>query len=106
MDGAFYGGKNLVDELAERLPRMTLDDVNAAVRRHLMPENLSVAVIADPAEAEAFVDALVSNVPSPIVYATTTKPEVLAEDREIAVECLPVERHRCRIVPAEAMFEG
>jgi len=106
MDGAFYGGKNLVDELAERLPRMSVDDVNGAIRRHLLPENLNLAVIADPAEAAAFVDALASNVPSPIVYATTTKPEVLAEDREIAVEMLPVERHRCRIVPAAAMFEG
>jgi hypothetical protein len=30
---------------------------------------------------------------------------VLAEDREIAVEPLPVARERCRIVPAESMFE-
>jgi len=106
MDGAFYGRKSLVDELADRLPFMTVDDVNGAVRRHLAPESLSLAMIADPAGAEAFVDALASNAPSPIVYATTTRPEVLAEDREIAVEALPVDRARCRIVPAEAMFEG
>jgi zinc protease len=105
MDGVFYGGKSLVDELADRLPRMTVDDVNGAVSRHLAPESLSLAVIADPAGAEAFVDALVSNAPSPIVYATATKPEVLSEDREITVEALPVERQRCRVVPADVMFE-
>ncbi len=106
MDGAFYGGKSLVDELAERLPRMTVDDVNAAVRRHFSPENLSLAVIADAAGAEAFVEALASNAPSPIVYPTTTKSEVLAEDREIAVEALPIDPDRCRIVPAAVMFEA
>lgn len=106
MDGAFYGGKSLVDELADRLPAMTVDEVNGAVRRHLRPESLSVAVIADPAGAEAFVDALATNAPSPIRYATETKPDVIAEDRAIAREPLPVERRRCRIVPADAMFEG
>ena len=105
MDGAFYGGKSLVDELADRLPAMTVEDVNAAVRRHLAPESLSVAVIADPEGAGAFVQALAANTPSPVVYESATKPEVLAEDLEIAREPLSVEAARCRIVPAETMFE-
>jgi zinc protease len=106
MDGAFYGGQGLVDELADRLPRMTVDDVNASVRRHLTPENLSIAVIADPAGAQDFVDAIVSDAPSPIAYASETKPDVLEEDRAIAGEPLAFDRSRCRIVPAEAMFES
>ena len=106
IDGTLYGGKSLVDELADRLPRMTVDHVNDAIRRHLAPERLSVAVIADPAGAEAFVDALAANAPSPIAYATETKPDVLSADRAIAIEPLPVERSRCRIVPAAVMFEG
>jgi zinc protease len=105
MDGAFYGGKSLVDELADRLPRMTVDDVNGAVGRHLHPESLSVAVIADPAGAEDFVRALATNAPSPISYGSETKPDVLVEDRLIALEPLPIERARCRIVPAVEMFE-
>jgi len=105
MDGAFYGGKSLVDELAERLPAMTVEDVNRAVARHLDPESLKLAVIADPEDAERFVEALASDAPSPVVYESATKSEVLVEDREIAVEPLRVDRGRCRIVPAEAMFE-
>jgi zinc protease len=105
MDGVFYGGTSLVDELADRLPLMTVDDVNRAIKNHLRPESLSMAVIADPEGGAAFVDALASNAPSPIVYATPTRPEVLAEDREISIEPLPVERVRCRIVPAESVFE-
>jgi hypothetical protein len=84
---------------------MTVDDVNGAVRRHLQPESLRVAVIADPTGAEAFVDALAANAPSPVAYDSETKPDVLVEDRTIAVESLPVERSRCRIVPAAEMFE-
>ncbi len=106
MDGAFYGGRSLVDELDARLPQMTVDDVNAAVRRHLDPERLKLAVVADPQGADAFVDALATNKPSPIVYASATKPEVLSEDRSIALEDLRVDPARCRLVPAAAMFEA
>jgi zinc protease len=104
MDGVFYGGKSLVEELAARLPRMTVEEVNGAIRRHLRPESLSVAVVADAAGAEAFVDRLAANAPSPIVYQTPSRPDVLAEDGDIAVEPLPVVRARCRVVPAESMF--
>lgn len=105
MDGAFYGGKSLVDELAERLPRMTVENVNAAVARHLHPEDLSMAVVADPDGAPGFVEALTADAPSPVAYPTATKPEVLAEDRLIANEALRVAAGRCRIVPAESMFD-
>lgn len=106
MDGAYYGTTSLVDELAARLPRMTRDDVNAAIRRHLTPESLRIAVIADPEDAAQFVDGLAWNAPSPIVYETETKPEVVLEDRTIAIEPLPVARERCRILPATDMFES
>src|SRR5262249_25240653 len=76
MDGAFYGTGSLQDELARRLPSMTVDDVNAAVRRHLSAENLHLAVVADAEGAGPFVEALAANAPSPIVYETETRPEV------------------------------
>ena len=106
MDGAFYGGKSLVDELADRLPRMTVDDVNGAVRRHLQPESLSVAVIADPAGRKrsstrsaterALADRLRQRRRSRMSSRRTARSRS---------EPLPVERHRCRIVPAAEMFE-
>jgi zinc protease len=105
MDGAFYGGKSLVDELSDRLPHMTVDDVNHAVRRHIAPDDLQMAVIADPDGAPRFVEALAANEPSPVAYDSATRPEVLAEDREIAEEELRFDSARCRIVPAESMFE-
>ncbi|HEX4824379.1 MAG TPA: pitrilysin family protein [Candidatus Polarisedimenticolaceae bacterium] len=105
MDGAFYGTGSLPEELGRRLPSMTVDDVNAAIRRHLSAENLHLAVVADPDGAGPFVEALGANAPSPIVYETETRPEVVIEDRSIAVEKLDTDPRRCRVVPADTMFE-
>ena len=106
MDGAFYGRHSLVDELAERLPGLTRGEVHSAIRRHLDPESLRIAIVADPEHAGSLAEALVGGAPSPIVYATETRPEVLEEDREIAVEPVAIAPSRCRIVSADAMFES
>jgi len=106
MDGAFYGTRSLLDELDARLPAMTVDDVNAAIGRHLSSENLHLAVVADPEGAGSFIERLAANAPSPIRYDTETRPDVVVEDRAIAVEKLDTDPRRCRIVPADAMFEA
>ena len=56
-------------------------------------------------EGAGLVDAVAGNAPSPIVYETETKPDVLAEDREIERYALATSRDRVRVVPAESMFE-
>jgi zinc protease len=106
LDGVFYGRKGLIDELADRLPRLTLSDVNAAIRRHLRADALFVAVVADPEGAPDFLERFATNAASPITYDTETQPEVLDEDREIAVFPLHASRERSRIVSAASMFEG
>ncbi|HVQ34858.1 MAG TPA: insulinase family protein, partial [Candidatus Bathyarchaeia archaeon] len=106
LDGAFYGRRSLIDELAERLPRLDVGQVNAAIRRHLRADSAFVAIVADPEGAVGFVERFVTDAPSPIVYDTETKPEVLAEDGEIAVFPLRTSGAKARIVPADAMFEG
>ena len=82
MEGDFYGRKSLVDELAERLPKLTVEQVNAAVRKHLKSDGLRVAIVTN--DAKALADLLKSNQPTPLVYDTEGTPdEVLAEDKEI-----------------------
>ncbi len=105
MDGKFYGKASLVDELQKRLPRMTVEDVNAAIRRHLQAKSAHVAVVADEEGAQAFAEAFKTNAPSPITYATETRPEVLEEDKAIAAFPLPVNAAQVTIVPATEMFE-
>jgi zinc protease len=102
MDAEFYGGKDLVSELADRLPKLTAGDVNAAVRKHLGSRGKTVAIVAR--DAAALRDLLASGKPTPLVYDTEgTPPDVLAEDKEIAA--FPLKGLSVRIVPVAQMFE-
>jgi len=104
MDARFYGFDDYLERVQEELRRLTVGEVNAAVRRHLRADRLAVAVVtARPAELR---EALLSGRPTPIVYQTpTTDESLLREDEEIASFPLPVEPGRVRIVPAREMFE-
>jgi zinc protease len=102
IDGAFYGRKSLVTELAQRLPALTVDQVNEAVRKHLKTEGMKVAIVAS--DAAALKALLASGKPSPITYDTQGTPEdVIAEDKEIAG--FPLKDVSVRIVPVAQMFE-
>jgi zinc protease len=102
IDADFYGRKDLVTELADRLPKLTVDQVNAAVRKHLKPEGMKVSIVAR--DAAGLRELLTSGKPTPISYDTQGTPEdVLAEDQQIAV--YPLKDVRVRIVPVKQMFE-
>jgi zinc protease len=102
MDGPFYQRKDLVAELADRLPGLTVKEVNDAVRRHLKSPGIHVALVTR--DAKALADALASGKPTPLQYDTEGTPEViLTEDRTIAA--FPLEGAKVRIVPAAEMFE-
>ncbi|MFI5456975.1 MAG: M16 family metallopeptidase [Isosphaerales bacterium] len=102
IDGEFHGRHNLVTELAERLPKLTVDQVNAAVRKHLKTEGMKVAIVAR--DAARLRELLTSGKPSPIAYDTQGTPEdVLTEDKQIAV--FPLKDVSVRIVPVDQMFE-
>ena len=64
IDGQFYGRKDLVTELAERLPKLTVEQVNAAVRKHLKPAGMKVAIVAQ--NADELREILTADKPSPI----------------------------------------
>ncbi|MDR3635247.1 MAG: insulinase family protein, partial [Isosphaeraceae bacterium] len=102
MDGAFYGRKDLVTELADRLPKLTAKQVHEAVRRHLKSSGLKVAIVTKDAKSLRAV--LESGKPTPLTYDTQGTPEdVLAEDKQIAA--YPLKDVTVKIVPVEAMFE-
>jgi zinc protease len=104
MDGAFYGRSSLGTELDRRLPEITREQVNAAIKKYLQPRHLCVAVVTQ--DAESFRDGVLSRRPSPLHYDTQgTPPEILQEDKLIDVYPLPVNRDRLRIISADQMFE-
>ncbi len=102
IDGEFCGRTDLVTELAERLPKLTVDQVNAAVRGHLKSYGQKIANVAQ--NADELRDILTTGKPSPITYDTQGTPEdILAQDKQIAV--FPLKNVSVKIVPVERMFE-
>jgi zinc protease len=102
MDGAFYQRDDLVTEFARRLPKLTVDQVNDAVRRHLRRPGIRVAIVAQ--DAATLRDALLSGKPTPITYDTQGTPEsVLTEDKEIAG--FPLKDVKVKVVPVAEMLE-
>ena len=104
MDSRFYGTDFFIDEIRSRLMALTVDDVNAAVQRHLQADNLAIAIVTS--DAEAFRDGLLSGEPPAITYNTEVSEDILAEDEEIKSYELPINEDRIRIVPVEEMFRA
>lgn len=101
MDGRFYGRSDLVSELAAHLPKLTVERVNAAVRRHLGTRGFKVAVVTR--DAQGLRDTLTSGKPTPLTYDTQGTPDdVIAEDKVIAA--YPLADVSVKVVPVAAMF--
>jgi zinc protease len=105
MDDRFYGiedGGHLA-HFRRIIGELTLDDVNAAIKRHLRYDDLKIAIVTgNAAELRTL---LASGAPTPITYATPKPDAILAEDREIAAWPLEVPAQRVTIVPVAEAFE-
>ena len=104
IDGTIYG-KDVIAELKARLPTMTKEDVDRAIRKHLSTGNLAVTVVGN--NVRALADALTTGKATPIVYDTKDTPAaVLEEDKTIERYPLPVSASQVKIIPAKSMFEN
>ncbi|MCP4662111.1 MAG: insulinase family protein [bacterium] len=105
IDDRFYGidGEGHLARFGERIPEITREEVNAAIKKYLQYDNVKIAIVTG--EAEALRDALVNDTPSPITYESPKPPEVLEEDKVIATWPLEVAEDAVRIVAVEEIFE-
>jgi zinc protease len=102
MDSRFYGGEYFIDEIQTRLSALTVDDVNAAIRRHLRFDDLGVAIVTT--DAEDLRTRLLDGAPSPPTYNTAVTDAILTEDQAIVGYEIPFNPDRMRVVPVEEMF--
>lgn len=101
MEGTFYDREDLVQELSERLPKLTVDQVNAAVRKHLKSGGIRAAIVTK--DTEGFARMLKEGSPTPLVYDTEGTPEaIVAEDKVIGR--FPLGKVSVTIVPVQGMF--
>ncbi|MDH7512097.1 MAG: pitrilysin family protein [Clostridiales bacterium] len=104
MDSHYYGYKDFLAEVQTRLPKLTREDVNRAIKKYLNFNNLHIAVITQ--DGESLKRALLENTPSPITYANPNMPRhILEEDKIIQAYPLEIKAENIKVVPAAEFFK-
>jgi zinc protease len=103
LDSRWYGMPEYTGTMRERLAKLTLADVNAAVKRHLSGQDLQVVMIAK--DASALARALAQPAAAPIRYDAPKPDQVLAEDKAIAAMPLGLAVDApLRVTPVDEVF--
>ncbi|HKQ73783.1 MAG TPA: pitrilysin family protein [Blastocatellia bacterium] len=103
LDSRYYGIPEFGAYLRELLSKLTLEDVNRAIREHLRTENMRIVMVTK--DAEGLRNAILSGQPSPITYLSSKSKEILAEDKVIATYPIKLKPEAVVIVPIERVFE-
>jgi len=103
VDDRYYGVNGHLALFRKTMDELTLDEVNAAIRRNIQADDLQIVLVT--ANASAMQRAIVDDKPSPIDYAGIEKPkEILDEDKEIERYPLRIPAANISIVPVDEMF--
>ena len=103
LDDVFYGlGESHLAKFLRMMDELTVEDVNAAIRKHWQFGNLKIAIVTQG--AAAFADALAADAPSPITYTSPKPDAVMEEDKAITTFPLKIKRENVRIVPVTDLF--
>ncbi len=88
------------------MDEITLDEVNAAVKKYMQADNIQIAIVTP--DASGLKEALVSDAPSPVTYPKVMTPtkEILAEDKIIEAWPMKITAENVGIVPVKEMFAG
>ena len=102
LDSRWYGIPEFTAYVRDGLAKLTREGVNAAVRRHLSPSDLSFVIVTK--DAKALAEALVADGPSAITYEAEKPAALLEEDRRIGAMRLGIRREAIRVTPAAQVF--
>ncbi|HEX7795513.1 MAG TPA: pitrilysin family protein [Vicinamibacterales bacterium] len=102
LDSRWYGIGEFTSYMRDRLSKLTLDDVNGAIRRHLSADRLSVVIVTK--DAAALKQALVSDAFSSIKYDGEKPAALLEEDKVVGAFKLNLAADRIRVTPIAEVF--
>ncbi|MGE5339189.1 MAG: M16 family metallopeptidase, partial [Gemmatimonadota bacterium] len=102
LDSEWYGIGEYAAYMRAALEKLTLDDVNRAIRKHIRPRDLQIVMITQ--DAEGLKQKLVSDAVSTIRYEAEKPQDLLDEDKVIGAMKLGIREDAVRIVPAEDVF--
>lgn len=102
LDSKWYGTPEFTKMMRDGLSKLSVDDVNAAIRKHLSAKNLSVVFITK--DAAGLKEKLASNAFSPIKYDAEKPKALLDEDQVIGNTRLGVKPEAVKVTPSTAAF--
>ena len=102
LDSQWYGTPEFTKLMRDGLAKLSVDDVNRAIKRHLSAQNLSVVMIAK--DAAGLKQKLVSDAFSPIKYDADKPQSLLDEDQRIGKLALGIKPEAVTITPAAQAF--
>jgi zinc protease len=103
LDSQWYGIGEYTDYLRKAVQSLTLDQVNAAVKRHLGSSGISVVIVTK--DAAGLKQTLVSDAFSPITYDGEKDKTLLDEDKIIGAMKLNIPAEKVTITPIDRVFE-
>jgi zinc protease len=101
MDSKFYGMPYYIDEIQARLPKLTVADVNAAIKKYLSTDNYDAVLVT--ANAQQLKETLQKDEPSPKTYNSQVDPKVTEADKVIVP--LKVQPTKIDVVPVAEVFQ-
>lgn len=103
IDSRFYGIAEYNAYLKTALAKLTRDEVNSAVKRHLPMENMRIVIVGSG--CAALRDRIVEGAPSPMTYNSPKPQPVLEEDKIVERYPLRIRADAVRIVKVDTVFE-
>ncbi|WP_395376655.1 insulinase family protein [Marinicella sp. W31] len=103
MDSLYYGNPNFVDLVKNGLDKLTLEQVNAVIRKHIQTDDLHFVFITK--DAKDMRDRLVNGTQSPMEYNSEKPADLLAEDKVIESYPLKIKSDDVKIVPIDKVFQ-
>jgi len=107
MDSKFYGREDYIEELDQFLAKLTLEDVNQAIKKYWQTSNMFVTIVTDVSEAEPLAKSLRENLPSPMSYSNIVRAglsEYILKDDEIVAK-FPLNVKEVTIVKSADTFQ-
>jgi zinc protease len=105
VDDAFYGvpAPGYLQSLKAAVDKVTPEQVNAAIKKHLQDDNMYLVIIT--ADAAAMKKKLLAGDPTSITYAGDRPAALLADDKVIASFPIKVKETDITIVPIDKVFQ-
>jgi zinc protease len=102
LDARWYGTPEYATYVRGALAKLTRDEVNAAVRRHLSGDDLTVVAVTK--DARALAEALRADAPATVSYEADQPAALLEEDRRIGALRLGLGAEAVRTTRVEDVF--